>query len=106
MPAVVTLRETSLGFVCLYLMAILPRLLSFSISWDFDVLGKVIRKREMCTVVSSARDPWVVDICLTLITSKPRFTNPSEMFSAGAEAGRYSITVSAGFCVTWKALAV
>jgi hypothetical protein len=66
------------------LIAILLRLLSFNISWDFDVLGKVIRKRGMWTVVPSARDPWVVDIhvCLTLITSKPRFTNPSDMISA------------------------
>jgi hypothetical protein len=60
----------------------------------------------MCTVVSSVSDPWVVDIYLTLITSKPRFTNPSEMFAVGAEAGRYHITTFTGFCVTWKALAV
>jgi hypothetical protein len=34
-------------------------------------------------VVLSAGDQWVVDICLMLITSKPRFTNPSEMSSVG-----------------------
>jgi hypothetical protein len=42
---------------------------------------------------------------LTLITSKPRFTDPSDMISAGAEAGRYRITAFTGFYVTWKALA-
>jgi hypothetical protein len=41
-------------------------------------------------VVPSTGDRQVVHICLTLITSKPRFTNPSEMSSAGFEAGRCS----------------
>jgi hypothetical protein len=55
-----------------------------NISWDLDVLGKVIRKREMFTVVvPSAGDGRVVDICLMLITSKPRFTNPPDTSSAG-----------------------
>jgi hypothetical protein len=59
-------------------------------SMDFDVLGKVIRNRGTFTVViPSADDRRVVYICLTLITLKPRFINPSEMSSAGAEAGRY-----------------
>jgi hypothetical protein len=35
--------------------------------------------------VPSAGDRWVVDICLMLVTSKPRSTNPSEMSSGGAE---------------------
>jgi hypothetical protein len=38
------------------------------------MLGKVVRKRGMFTVVvSSARDQQMVDICLILITLKPRF---------------------------------
>jgi hypothetical protein len=57
-------------------------------------------------VVHSAYDRRVIDMCLTLITSKPRFINPPEMFSAGAKAGRYRITAFTGFCVTWKALAL
>jgi hypothetical protein len=53
------------------------------------VLSKVIRKRGMFTVVlPSAGARRVVHICLTLITSELRFTNPSEMSSAGVEAGR------------------
>jgi hypothetical protein len=69
-----------------------------NISWDFDVLGKVIRKRGMFTVVvPSAGDQWVVHICSMLITSKPRFTNPCEMSSAGVETGRCHITAFVGF---------
>jgi hypothetical protein len=36
-------------------------------------------------VVPSAGDGRLVDICLTLTTSKPRFTISSEMSSAGVE---------------------
>jgi hypothetical protein len=32
-------------------IAIWRRLISLNISWDFDILGKVIRKRGMVTVV-------------------------------------------------------
>jgi hypothetical protein len=54
------------------LILIWQRLVSLNISWDFDVLGKVIRKRGMFTlVVRSAGDRWLIDICLTQITSKP-----------------------------------
>jgi hypothetical protein len=77
------------------LIKIWQRIVNFNISWDSDVLGKVIRKRGIFTVVPSVRDRRAVDICLTLITSNPRFTNPCEMFSTGAEAGRYRITVVA-----------
>jgi hypothetical protein len=97
--AAVTLPETSLGslYACA-LVEIWQRLFSLKISWDFDILGKVIRKRGMfIVVVSSAGDGWLVDICLTLITSKPRFTNPSEMSYAGAETGRCRITAFVGF---------
>jgi hypothetical protein len=97
--AAVTLCETSLGFVCLYtLTAIWQRLVSLNISSDFDVLTKVIRKGGIFFVVGpSAGNRQVVDNCLKLITAKPRFTNPSEMFSAGAETGRCHITACTGF---------
>jgi hypothetical protein len=62
------------------------------------VLGKVIRKRGIFTVaVPSAGDRRMVDICLMLITSKPRFTNPFQMSSAGAETGRFRIIAFMGF---------
>jgi hypothetical protein len=56
----------------------MAKVFSLDISCDFDFLGKVIRKSGTFTVVLSAGDRRAVDICLTLITSKPRFTNPSE----------------------------
>jgi hypothetical protein len=52
-----------------------------------------MKKRGKFAVdISSASHRWVADICLTLITSKPRPTNPSEMSSAGAVNGRCRIT--------------
>jgi hypothetical protein len=39
-------------------------------------------------VVPSAGDRWVANICLMLITTKPKFTNPPEMSSAGVVNGR------------------
>jgi hypothetical protein len=42
----------------------------------------------LTVVVPSAGDRQVVDICLTLVTTTPRLTNPSEMPPAGAETGR------------------
>jgi hypothetical protein len=85
--AVVTLRETSLGFVRLC-----PDC-SWYISWDTDVLVNVMRKREGLTEdVPSAGDQRVVDICLTVITSKRRFANPSAMPSAGVETGSQSLS--------------
>jgi hypothetical protein len=80
------------------LIAIWQRLVSSDICWNFDVLGKVMRKRGRFTVVvPSAEEPRLADICLTLITSKPRPTNPSEMFSAGAVNGSCRITALVGF---------
>jgi hypothetical protein len=74
------------------------RLVSLNIPWDFNVLGKAIRKRGMITVVLlSASDRRVIDVCLTLITSKPKFTNPSEMSSARVDTGRCRILAYTGF---------
>jgi hypothetical protein len=45
-------------------------------------------------VVPSAGDRWVVDSYFTLKTSKARFTNQSEMYSAGVEtASLYKLLV-------------
>jgi hypothetical protein len=80
------------------LIAIWQRLVILNITWNIDVLGKVIRKRRKFTVVGpSAGDRRVVDICLTLITSKTSLTNPSEMSTAGAENGGCHITPFIGF---------
>jgi hypothetical protein len=75
------------------LIAIWQRLVSLNISWDFDVLGEVVRKRGIFTVVvPPAGDRRVIDIYLMLITSKARFIKPSEISSAVAEIGRCRIT--------------
>jgi hypothetical protein len=95
---VVTLRETRLDFIRSILIATLQSLVSSNILWDFYVLGKVIMKRVMfAVVVPYAGDERVLDICLTVITSKSRFTNPSDMFTAGDENGRCRITAFVGF---------
>jgi hypothetical protein len=70
-----------------------------NIAWDFDFLRKVITKKGIFTVVvPSAGDRRVVNIYLTLITSKARFTNPPEMSFAGVETGRCRIIVLLGSC--------
>jgi hypothetical protein len=62
-------------------------------------------------VVPSAGGRWVVHICFTLIISKPRFINPSEMSSAGVEAGRcryHSLCRLLGFGIegeVWEVIA-
>jgi hypothetical protein len=79
------------------LIATWQRLISLNISWDFAGLGEGIGKRGMLTVVVLfACDRRVIDIFLSLITSKPRFTNPTEMSSAGVENGRCRITAYTG----------
>jgi hypothetical protein len=58
------------------------RLFSRKISRNFAVLGKVMRNRGRITVdVPSGGFRWDVIICLTLMTSKPRLTNPSDILS-------------------------
>jgi hypothetical protein len=87
--AVVTLRRPVCALYASTLIAVWQRLVSLNISWDSDGLGKVIRKRGRFTGdVSSVGDRRVANICLTLITSKPRSTNPSEMSSTGVIDGR------------------
>jgi hypothetical protein len=64
------------------------RLGSRKISWDFAVLGKVIRKKGkfMCFDPSGS-DRRVAVIFLTLITSNPRLTSESDMSSVGVLCG-------------------
>jgi hypothetical protein len=70
-------------------MEMWQRLGRLKISCDFAVLGKVIRNRWRFLVVAPSEDDRrVVVICLTLITSKPRFISPSEMSSAGVLGGK------------------
>jgi hypothetical protein len=64
----------------------------------FSVRGKVTRKRGRFVILgSSGDDRRVVVICLMLTTSKPRFTGPSDMSSAGVLSGRWRITAFIGF---------
>jgi hypothetical protein len=80
------------------LIATWQRLVSLNISWDFDILGKVRRKRGKFTVDDpSADDRRTDDICLTLITPKPMPTNQSQMSPAGVVNRRCRITVFIGF---------
>jgi hypothetical protein len=72
------------------MIAIYQRLGSLNISWNFAVLGKFIRKRGRSMVFNpSGGDRRVVIVCLTLITSKPRLTSPSDMSSAEVLCGRW-----------------
>jgi hypothetical protein len=76
----------------------LQRLGRLKISWDFDVLDKVTRKRGRFVVLDfSGGDRRVAVICLTLITSKPRLTSQSQISSAGVFCGKWRITAFIGF---------
>jgi hypothetical protein len=71
---------------------------SRKISWDFVILGKVIRKRGRFMVVDpSEGDRQVAVICSTLITSNTRLNSPSDISSAGMLCGRWHITAFIGF---------
>jgi hypothetical protein len=74
------------------------RAVKWKISWDFDILGKVMRYRGIfLDRVLSDGDQWVVDIWLTLMMSKPRSISPSEMSCAGVFRGNWHITALMGF---------
>jgi hypothetical protein len=74
------------------------RVFKRKISWDFAVLGKVISNRgRFLGRAPSDGDRRLVDICLTLIMSKPRSTSPLEMSWAGVFVGRWRITALMGF---------
>jgi hypothetical protein len=80
------------------LIAMWQRDVKRKISWDFAALDKVMRHtgRSFNTVPSDG-DRRVVDICLTLMMSKPMSISPSEMSCAGAFKDRWRITALMGF---------
>jgi hypothetical protein len=70
-------------------MEMWQRYWSLKISWDFAVLGRVIRyKGRFRDDVPLEGDRREVVICLTLITSNPRVTSPSEISFAGGLEGK------------------
>jgi hypothetical protein len=80
------------------MIALWQRLFSRKISWDFTVLGKVIRKRLRFRVVDpSEGDGRLAVICLMLIMTKPRLISLSDMSSAGVFCGRWRITAFMAF---------
>jgi hypothetical protein len=70
---------------------------SLKISGDFAVLGRVTRNRGRFTGLDPSGDRRLDDICLTLMTSNPRSTSPSEMSWAGVLLGRWRNTALMGF---------
>jgi hypothetical protein len=56
-------------------------------------------KGRLLVLAPSVCDRRVVVICLTLTTSKPRLTNPSEISSAGVLRGRGCVWFFHGFLV-------
>jgi hypothetical protein len=95
--AVVTLSKGVLGFIRLFLVGNMAETGHLKRSWDFAALGKVTRNRGKAMDVEPSVDRRAVDICLTLITSKPRSTSPSGMSSAGLFVGRWLISALIGF---------
>jgi hypothetical protein len=73
-------------------MAMWQRRERWNISWDFAVLGRVTRNSGRLTGLDPSGDRRVDDICLTLTTSNPRSTSPSEMSCAGVLLGRWRNT--------------
>jgi hypothetical protein len=63
-------------------MEMWKRLDSLKRSWEFVVLGKLIRNKGRLMGVPSG-DLLAIDICLTLITLKSRSTSPSTMPFSG-----------------------
>jgi hypothetical protein len=74
------------------------RAVNQKISRDFAVLGKVMRNRgRFMFRIPSDGYRRVVDVCLTLMMSKPKSISPSEMSCAGAFIGKWHITAMRGF---------
>jgi hypothetical protein len=75
--AVGTLRKTSLVPIGIHTDENVAKVGTLKISCDFAVLGNVIRNKGRFFVFPLSEDGRRVVInCLTLITSKPRFTSP------------------------------
>jgi hypothetical protein len=80
------------------MIAMSQRLSARKISWDFVVLGNIIRQLGRFMFVDpSEGDRRVVVIRLTLITSNPRLTSPSDIAYAGVLCGRWCISAFIGF---------
>jgi hypothetical protein len=70
-------------------MEMWQRLDNLKISWDFAILGRVIRNNGRVFVdAPSVGNRRIAVICLTLITSKPWVTRLLEMSSGGILGGR------------------
>jgi hypothetical protein len=69
-------------------MEMWQRLDNLSRSWYFVVLGRVTRNNGKVICVVPSEDLLAIDICLTLITSKPWSISPSAVSSAGVFTGR------------------
>jgi hypothetical protein len=83
-------------------MEMWQKLCRLKISCDFAVLYNVMRnKGRFLVVVPSESDRRVVVICLTLTTSNPRVSNPSEISSAGVLGGG-DISLLLWAFGTWK----
>jgi hypothetical protein len=96
--AVTALRKIILSSTCLYPDCDVAEACQSEIAWDFSVLGKVIRKSGRFMVFHpSGGDQRVAVSGLTLMTSNPRLTSPSDMSSAGVFRGRWRITAFMGF---------
>jgi hypothetical protein len=78
-------------------MEMWQRLDSLKICGDFSVLGRVTRNRGKFTILDPSGDRQVDVICLTLMTSNPRSTSPSEMSWAGVLLGKWRNTALIGF---------
>jgi hypothetical protein len=95
--AVVALRKGIWALYASTLITMWQRLGRRKFSRDFEVLCKVIRKRgRLISSYSSGGNRRLVVTCLTLSTSKPRLTSPSEISAAGVSCGRWHITVFMG----------
>jgi hypothetical protein len=97
--AVMTLSKASLGPIRLHLYGNVAKAGQMEDFLDFPVLGKVMRYRGrfLVVAVSLKDDQCVIIICLMLRTSKPRFTSPSQIFSAEVLGRRWHITAFMGF---------
>jgi hypothetical protein len=94
--AVVALGKSVLGYISLHPDS------NVAEAWQTENFLGLCRPRqgydEQGQILDSlGGDQWVAVICLTLTTSKSRFTSLSEISSAGVLCGRWRITAFRGF---------
>jgi hypothetical protein len=97
--AVMTLSKASLSPIRLHPDGNVAKARQMKYCLRFRRPGQVTRNRDCFLVgaISSEDDRHVVIICLTLRTSKPRFTSHSQVSSAGVSVGKWRITAFMGF---------